>query len=50
MIVMTVRSYGLYYKITFINNPALAMIIDYDPGVIIYNHNVHYKLKRSLGS
>jgi hypothetical protein len=45
---MTFQSYGKYYKTTILTNLALAMIINYNRRVIIYNCKVGYKLKRTL--
>ncbi len=45
---MTIQLYGLYYITVIVTNLALAMIINYDPWVIIYSHKVHNKLKRTL--
>jgi hypothetical protein len=39
---------SLYYKTMIVNNLALEMIINYVRKVVIYNHKVHYKLKRTL--
>jgi hypothetical protein len=39
---------GLYYKTMIITNLALAMIINYDPRVVIYDHKVCFKLKHAL--
>ncbi len=45
---MTVQSYGQYYKTTIVTNLVLAMIINYDPRVVIYDHKVCYKQKHTL--
>jgi hypothetical protein len=47
---MIVRSYGPLYKTPIVANLALAMIINYNPRVIIYDPKVRYKLKRTLRS
>ncbi len=44
------KNSGLYCKNTIVTNLALAMIINYDPRVVIYDHKVRYKLKRTLQS
>ncbi len=44
------KNSGLYNKTTIVTNLALAMIINYTPRVVIYNHKVRYKLKRTLQS
>ncbi len=38
----------MYYKTTIVNNLALAVIIIYDPGVLIYDDKVGYKLKHTF--
>jgi hypothetical protein len=50
MIVMTVQSYGLYFKTKIVTNFALAMIINYDPRVVIYDYNACHKLMHTLRS
>ncbi len=47
MIVMTVACTN---KTTIVTNLAVAMSINYDPRVIIYDHKVCYKLERPLQS
>jgi hypothetical protein len=47
---MTIRLFGLYYITTIVSNLAVDMIINYNPRVIIYDHEVCYKLKRTLRS
>jgi hypothetical protein len=50
MILMTVQSYGLYFKTKIVTNFAFAMIINYDPRVVIYDHKAGHKLKCTLRS
>jgi hypothetical protein len=42
---MIVQLYGLYYKTAIGTKLALAMIINYNPRVVIYDKIVCYKLK-----
>ncbi len=40
----------LYDKTTIVVNLTLDMIKNYDPRVVIYDHKVRYKLKRTVSS
>ncbi len=40
----------LYDKTTIVANLALVVIINYNPRVVIYDHKVRYKLKRTSRS
>ncbi len=46
--IMTLRSYAQYHKITIITNLPLAMIKNYNPRVVIYDHKVRYNLKVTI--
>jgi hypothetical protein len=39
---------GLHYETTIITTLTLATIINYNRGVVIYDHKVWYKQKRAL--
>ncbi len=45
---MIVQLNDLYYKTTILTNLAIAVIVNYETNVIIYDHNVRYKLKHNL--